>query len=238
MADMELEKVKIDLLRDSLRDVVDTIRALDKKIRYIISFNAVALGFIGSILLLYKQELKIDIFSSLSIFGFLLLVPWVANLIGLLWTFDPKVNPNNIFCAEKDKKAFDKCYFIPFQFNFFNWNPKNHIHLSDLVENYNSSIQNYDDVKSMLYKEISKLSFIRDIKVKNIKISLKTTILLTFISFFLLFYFAYLGNLAVNSHTDTNATVAVAVSEDKNSTKIQTESNKSEEPIKNPRAAF
>ena len=198
MADIELEKMKVDLLRDSLKDVLDTIRALDKKIRYVISFNALALGFIGSILILYKQELKIDIFSSLSIVGFLLLSPWVANLIGLLWTLDPKVNPNEIFCAEKDQKAYDKCYFIHFKFDFFSWKPKQHIHLPDLVDNFNNSIQNNDDIKKIFFKEISKLSYIRDIKIKNIKFSIKTTIALTVISFFLLFYFAYLGNLVAN----------------------------------------
>jgi len=78
--------------------------------------------------------------------------------------------------------------------------------------------------------------FFGDIIVKNIKIALRTTILLTFISFFLLFYFAYLGNLTTNSHTDTNTTVVVH--EDKNATSIRVESNKTVEPIKNPRADF
>lgn len=207
MNEAELEKIKIDILRDSLKEVVDTIRALDKKIRYIISFNGLALGFIGSVLILYKQELKVDIFSSLSIFGFLLLFPWVVNLISLLLSFDPKVNPNNIFCSDENKKSFEKCYFIPFQFKFFGFSPKQHINLNDLVVNYDSSIKNSYDIKLLLYKEISKLSYIRDIKIKRIKSHLKITVFWTLISFFLLFYFAFLGNIAKNSHIDNNATI-------------------------------
>ncbi len=206
----ELEKVKIEVLRDSLKDSIDTIRALDKKIRYILSFNGLALGFIGSLLIIYKNELHIGIFSSLSIMGFLLLSPWVMNLIGLLWTFNPKVNPNDIFCSDKDKKSFNKCYFIPFAFDFSSWKPKEHIHLDSLVENFDNSIQSSHDVKLLLYKEISKTSYIRDVKIKNIKIFLKITMGLTLSSFFILFYFAYLGNIMINNNlNDTNSTSIV-----------------------------
>lgn len=219
MPNDELEKVKIDILRDSLKDVIDTIRALDKKIRYIISFNGLALGFIGSLLILYKKELDIEIFSSLSILGFLLLSPWVMNLIGLLWTFDPKVNPNNIFCSDKDKKSFNKCYFIPFTFKFLNWNPKEHIHLDSLVKQLDESIKDTNDVKLLLYKEISKLSYIRDVKIKNIKISLKITMALTLASFFILFYFAYLGNSSVKSN-ENNTTIITSNSNEHNLSNI------------------
>ncbi len=216
MTEVELEKIKIDILRDAVKDVVDTIRALDKKIRYIISFNALALGFVGSILLLYKKELQVDMFSTSFIFGLMLLVPWIFNLVDLLSAFDPKVNPNNIFCSDNDKKLFKKCYFVPFQINLFGMKPKELVNLNDLVKNYDNSIKNIRDVKLMLYKEISKLSYIRDVKIKQIKINLKATIVFTLLSFFLLFYFAFLGNIAKNESMDNNNSKIVASIEIKN----------------------
>jgi hypothetical protein len=210
MSNEDLEKVKIDILRDAVKDVVDTIRALDKKIRYIISFNGLALGFISSVMILYKNELHIELFSASFVIGFMLLFPWIANLIGLLWAFDPKVNPNSIFCSKDDKESFNKCYFIPFQFNMFSWSPKEHVNLDDLVKNYDECIKNMHDVKLMLYKEISKLSYIRDVKIRNIKLTLKITIMSTFISFLLLFSFVYVGHSVKQLNIqDNNITVTI-----------------------------
>ena len=40
----DMQKVKIEVLRDALKDASATIRALDKKISFLVSYNAIFLG--------------------------------------------------------------------------------------------------------------------------------------------------------------------------------------------------
>ena len=42
------EKIKIDILRDALKDASDTVRFLDRKIAFLVSYNAIFLGVLGS----------------------------------------------------------------------------------------------------------------------------------------------------------------------------------------------
>ena len=58
----DIEKVKIEILRDALKDAIDTVRALDRKIIFLVSYNAIFIGIILKFFLDYKS-LK-DIFEA------------------------------------------------------------------------------------------------------------------------------------------------------------------------------
>ena len=47
----DIEKIKIDILRDALKDAMDTVRALDRKIVFLASFNGIFLGLISTLFL-------------------------------------------------------------------------------------------------------------------------------------------------------------------------------------------
>lgn len=178
MEKSDIEKVKIDLLRDTLKDATDTVRALDRKIIFLVSYNAIFLLLISRLFFSFN-EVKL-LFSNPQIFYGLL------TTLGLVWSFyfiktmliiAPKINFVNIFESEEDKKFSSQTLFIT---------TGKKLSLDTLVSNY-EKINSYLDITKILYKEIGKVTYIRDFKVRGIEKSIKATYILT-ISFLLLIF--------------------------------------------------
>ncbi len=171
----DIEKTKIDILRDALKDASDTVRALDRKINFLVSYNAIFLGVISTLFFKYK-DLKLIInnhevfYSILGVIGFI----WVCAFIGMMMGISPKSDPVEVFNNEIDKEFSKDTFFI--------WTDgkKNSLKLDKLLDNYNK-INSYSEVQKLLYKEIGKVSYIRDLKLNSVSKSVWISWILTLI---------------------------------------------------------
>jgi hypothetical protein len=180
----DIEKLKIEILRDALKDAIGTVQALDRKIVFLVSFNGVFLGLIST--LFFKKEILTKIISNIELFYSILGVIdfiWIFVFIQIMLGISPKVNPIDVFKSEKDKKFSNNVFFI------FTGANKNSLDLDDLIDSY-SKIDTYKKIQKLLYKEIGKVSYIRDSKLKNIKISVNLTWMM--IMLFTLFFMGFI----------------------------------------------
>ncbi len=194
----EIEKTKIDILRDALKDASDTVRALDRKINFLVSYSAVFLGFI--ITIFFKNEIikKLlpnnyeNFYIFLGILGFI----WVCVFIAIMLGIAPKSNPIEVFKEEDDKKFANDIFFI------FTDAKKESLELDKMLGNLNE-IKSHEDIQKLLYKEIGKVSFIRDTKLKSVNRSVTASWILTFVFLLgvLTFYFP-VGN---EGNSETNS---------------------------------
>jgi hypothetical protein len=174
----DIEKVKIDILRDALKDAIDTVRALDRKIVFLTSFNGIFLGLVSTLFfkkdILEKMTFNIEVFYiSLGV----LIIFWIFLFFKIMNSISPQINPIEVFKLEEDKNFSNNTFFI------FTDGKENYLDLETLSKSY-SEIDSYSDLKKLLYKEIGKVSYIRDKKIKNINSSIKYTLLI--ISIFIL----------------------------------------------------
>ena len=177
----EIDKIKIDILRDALKDTTDTIRALDRKIVFLVSYNAIFLGFIVTIFLRYKdlEEIltKPHYYFYLGILGFI----WACVFIGIMMGIDPKRNPTEVFKEKEDRNFSNNVFFILTE-------GKESLKLDELLHNFDK-IDSLKKIYKLLYKEIGKTSYIRDMKSKSVSRSVTASWILTFI-FILLIVFS------------------------------------------------
>lgn len=198
----EIDKIKIDILRDALKDTTDTIRALDRKIVFLVSYNAIFLGFIVTIFLKYKDVEKILVESSqyfyllLGILGFI----WACVFIVIMMGIDPKRNPIEVFKEEKDRNFSNNVFFILTK-------GKESLNLDELLQNFDK-IDSLKKIYKLLYKETGKVSYIRDMKSKSVNRSVIATWGLTFIFIMIVTGFS-LDFLTRddNKSNDTNITI-------------------------------
>lgn len=177
----DIEKIKIDILRDALKDAMDTVRALDRKIVFLVSFNGIFLGLISTLFL--KKDILEKIFFKIELFYYILgsiTVIWVVVFIYIMTAIAPKSNPIDVFNLETDKKFSNNTFFI------FTDGKEKSLNLSSLLDGY-KKIDSYNKVQKLLYKEIGKLSYIRDSKLNSIKTSVFLTQFMVFV--FILFVF-------------------------------------------------
>lgn len=172
----DIDKIKIDILRDSLKDVIDTIRALDRKISFLVSYNAIFLGFLVTVFFKYEQINKIlpntyeYFYYFLGLLGFI----WVCVFIGIMMGIAPKNNPVEVFKSSKDKQFANNVFYVS------TYEKKESLVLDELIANYNK-VDSSRDIQKLLYKEIVKVSFIRDSKLKSVSYSVTASWILTFI---------------------------------------------------------
>lgn len=172
----DIEKVKIDILRDALKDAIDTIRALDRKINFLVSYNAVFLGFIVTIFLKYDEIEKLlplsyqSFYCFLGVLGFI----WVCVFIGILIGISPKSNPLEVFELDDDKSFANNIFFV------FTNAKKKALQLDKMMNNFNA-INSVTKIEKLLHKEIGKTSYIRDTKLNSVKRSVTASWILTFI---------------------------------------------------------
>jgi hypothetical protein len=180
----DLDKVKIDILRDALKDAMDTVRALDRKIVFLASFNGIFLGLIST--LFFKQKVLKNMISNIELFycGLgIIAIFWIILFIQIMKGIAPKSNPIDVFKSDTDKKFSNNLFFI------FTDGKKKSLELSTLVESY-EKIDSYKKIQKLLYKEIGKLSYIRDTKINSIKTSVKYTWLM--ITIFTVFFIGFI----------------------------------------------
>jgi hypothetical protein len=158
----DIEKVKIEILRDALKDAIDTVRALDRKIIFLVSYNAIFFGLISSFFLKHNYVSEHIVYIKLfySILGIIILL-WLFNFIKIMTGIAPKSNPIDVFKKEEDKNFSNNIFFI------FTGGKENSLILDNMLIAYNK-IDSYDEIQKLLYKEIGKVSYIRDIKLKEI----------------------------------------------------------------------
>lgn len=188
----DIEKVKIEVLRDALKDASATIRALDKKISFLVSYNAIFLGVISTIFINYKNIALVP--NSTFFYGVLTLVCliWITVFILIMISISPKVNPTEVFKSEADKTSFHDTFFI------FTNGKKNSLDLNQLSKNY-SLVDNYEKMENLLYNEIGIVSYIRDIKMNNVNTIVKRSWILTLIFVITIFSFGINAFLAHNA---------------------------------------
>lgn len=157
----DLEKSKIEVVRDALKDVIDTIRALDRKASYMIAINFfIITSFVLTTLKINNLE-KICSYNELINF-FPVLYFFIAVVL-LLYSYNPVSNPSETLTKEDEDFGKDK---------FFIFHIKDREKNSDtLVENYIKSTGNTTDILKILYIEILKVSKIRERKISLIKAS-------------------------------------------------------------------
>lgn len=171
----EIEKIKIDILRDALKDASDTVRTLDRKINFLVSYNAIFLGVIATLFLKYK-DIKLIIhnyetfYFILGFIGFF----WTCIFISIMMGISPKSNPIEVFNNDTDKEFSNNIFFISTDGKI------NSLALDNLLVNY-SKINSYNKIQKLLYKEIGKVSYIRDVKLKSVSRSVMASWILTFI---------------------------------------------------------
>jgi len=180
----DIEKLKIDILRDALKDAIGTVQALDRKIVFLVSFNGVFLGLIST--LFFKQEVLTNIISNIELFYSILGVIdiiWIIVFIQIMLGISPKINPIEVFKSKEDKEFSNNIFFI------FTGANKGSLELDKLIYSYNK-IDSYKKIQKLLYKEIGKVSYIRDSKLKNIKISVNLTWIM--ITMFTIFFMGFI----------------------------------------------
>jgi len=177
----DIDKVKVDILRDALKDAMDTVRALDRKIVFLASFNGIFLGLISTLFL--KKDILKDMIFNIELFyyglgGIALL--WIMLFIQIMRGIAPKSNPIDVFNSKSDKDFSNNTFFL------FTDGKKKSLELDILINSY-EKIDSYKKIQKLLYKEIGKLSYIRDTKINSIKLSVTLTLVMTtiFIIFFL-----------------------------------------------------
>ena len=181
----DIEKVKIDILRDALKDSMDTVRTLDRKKAFLASFNGIFLGLIST--LFFKQDiLEKMIFNLEWFYGGLGLIAiiWIMLFIQIMKGIAPKINPIEVFKSEMDKKFSNSLFFL------ITNGEKNSLDLNELINSYNK-IDSYTKIQKLLYKEMGKLSYIRDNKINSIKLSVTWTWVM--VSIFTVFFIGFIG---------------------------------------------
>jgi len=184
----DIEKMKIDILRDALKDASDTIRALDRKINFLVSYNTFILGILITIFVNYDRVINMTSEYKLFFFilGFLSLL-WILNTVYTMRILSPYKNPNEAFSQKKDKDFGNNTFFV---------NATKKLELDNLLDNY-ARIKSEKSIEKLLYKEIGKVSYIRDSKIKSIKISVNITLILSF------FFFCIIGWISWDILSDT-----------------------------------
>jgi hypothetical protein len=193
----EIDKVKIDILRDALKDTTDTIRALDRKIVFLVSYNAVFQGFIVTIFLKYEEVVKLlsASYQYFYIFLGILGVIWLFIFIRVMMGIAPKSNPIEVFESKDDRSFSNNVFFVL-------TSGENSLKLGDLTQNLNK-IDTLEKINKLLYKELGKTSYIRDIKLKSVSSSVHKSWILTFIFIIMVTGFS-LHNLTIHDKKSNN----------------------------------
>jgi hypothetical protein len=157
--DCDLEKTKIEIVRDALKDVIDTVRAQDRKASYMM---AIVFFLISTFTL---TTLKINAIEKLQNFDdFVLFYPIVYFVIAvcfLFYSYNPVSNPTEVLIKEDVEVGKDK---------FFVFYEKDKDKSAEtLAENFINATSDIKGILKILYIEILKLSKIRERKISLIK---------------------------------------------------------------------
>lgn len=167
----DLEKSKIEVVRDALKDAIDTIRAQDRKASYMI---AIIFFLITAFVL---TTLKINSFEKgISYNNLIVFFPIIYLFITvgfLFYSYNPVSNPTEVLTEEDKEFGKDK---------FFIFHMKDKEKDSEtLASSFINATEDIKGILKILYIEILKISKIRERKISLIKQS--TEILLIGVGF-------------------------------------------------------
>lgn len=164
----ELEKAKIDVLRDAVKDASDTLRAVDRKVFFLTTKTLSIIPIFAAIMLYLKLPDLEGYLLPKEFFTFLLIVlgtlPYFFVLKNLLKAASPKLGPVDNLESADDKIYGNNFFFVhtlakessPIQFN-----------LDKITNDFDEKINNAASLKKLLIKENIKVSYIRDTKIFN-----------------------------------------------------------------------
>lgn len=155
----DLEKAKIEIVRDALKDVTDTIRAQDRKASYMIAIIFFLISTFTLTTLRMNDLVKIECYNTLVLFY---PVFYLIIAVGFLfYSYNPVSNP--IEALSKEDAEFGKDKFFIFYGKDKDKNAEN------LADDFLSATSEIKGVLRVLYIEILKLSKIRERKISLIK---------------------------------------------------------------------
>lgn len=160
--DKDLDKSRIEVLRDALKDVSDTIRAQDRKISYII---AIVLFIFSGYFINLPNFLGVQNISNIEFIDYFPLSYLTLSIVFFFYAYNPVSNPVEVLKKDDVDFGRDK-FFSLYEFDK-NKNAKS------LADNYIDSTEDIKGVARVLYVEILKLSKIRERKIKLIKVANK-----------------------------------------------------------------
>jgi len=170
----DLTKSRIEVLRDALKDVQDTIRAQDRKASYII---AIEFFIISSFVYFYKFAHQLEgIKEYFQLFDLFPVLFFIISIGYLFLSYSPVSNPQEVL--NKDDQEFGRGKFFVFYSKDFEYNSE------QLAENYLKDTAEEKGLIRVLYIEILKLSKIRERKIKYIK-EANSWLLISFVFAFL-----------------------------------------------------
>ncbi|MDD3465697.1 MAG: hypothetical protein PHE67_00990 [Campylobacterales bacterium] len=170
MQDNDIEKVRIDILRDAIKDAIDTIRAIDRKYTALIPIAFFLMTtFSSAVLYIGKYN------NGCSFINYLLFIGNIFTIVAiclLMFGFKSIINPTEIFSKKEDKQFARNNFFIEVELKKFSWGLQKKFELDILVKDFNQNTENSELIKKLLFRELAKVSYIRDYKDKFIKMAI------------------------------------------------------------------
>lgn len=155
----DLEKAKIEIVRDALKDVTDTVRAQDRKASYMIAIIFFLVTAFTLTTLRINEIVKIEYLDHMMLFYPILY--FIVAVGFLFYSYNPVSNPTKVLSNEDAEFGKDK-FFILFT-------KDRDKEATKLVEDFLSATSDIKGILKILYIENLKLSKIRDRKISLIK---------------------------------------------------------------------
>lgn len=164
----ELEKAKIDVLRDAVKDASDTLRAVDRKVFFLTTKTLSIIPIFAAIMLYLKFPDLEGYLLSKDFFTFILIVfgtsPYFFVLHYLLKSAAPKSGPTENLPSINDKSFGNNFFYIH---TLKKDEEALEFDLDKIRDNFDTTLCNANELKKLLIKENIKVSFIRDTKIFN-----------------------------------------------------------------------
>ena len=157
MTEPDLSKARIEVLRDALKDVVDTLRALDRKTSYLI--NIISFIF-GGFILIMMQIKNINFLNYHDLVLFFPLGYLIAAMFFYFFSYSPVSNPSEVL--QEDDEEFGKNKF------YSHFIGDGVYDAQKLSNSFFDTTKDPKDLGRILYIEILKLSKIRENRIRRI----------------------------------------------------------------------
>ncbi len=160
--DKDLNKSRIEVLRDALKDASDTLRAQDRKVSYIIAITLAIFSSYTYIITVIKYPDKSKItFDLVYLSDFFPLIYLIIAILLFFMSYNPVSNPEEVL-QEEDRELGRNKFFCFYSKD----KEKSAIKLS---EEYIQASTSIEALSRIIYIEILKVSKIRERKIGLIK---------------------------------------------------------------------
>jgi len=166
----DIDNIRIDLLKEAQKDVTETIRALDRKISFIMAFKTFLISGSTYLLTHILNDCSLKENTLLITIVILIIFTIFLSLLNSIWQLQPKLTPKIPFAEySPDFDYADNTLFIFTNPDIYG-NVSKKIHLYELISNLDKNTEDINKIKKTIYKEITKLSYIRDLKISRMKL--------------------------------------------------------------------